>query len=1680
MQTYDARVLAFPLWLVAFVVLASSTTAAEGTWLGFSLDGRSYIRSADGARAPEVVVEWYDDRGFELRVDLADLELAREATAYGDFLRVRCVDTPEAGDVGSAALPVVRRLFGVPKGAAIEWDVREGPSSIIDLRTVGFTEPVLPVQGPLSVDPRLPEVFTEEDKTLQSYLPSTFCYDDSFYASGASVPAARVAVTELGVVRGVRLHLLEVRPVAYRPDVGRLTVWPRVNVRLRFRGGEGVRTDVGPAAGLSQIMLNPPRGADLRNDRSGNYLIITAEAFAGSAPLALFANAKTAQGYTVSTYVAVPGTGKNTIKAYIQSLWGTPDAPDYILIVGDALDTTTTAGSFSIPVQIGGGTKHARSDIPYVCMDGVDDWFPDIAIGRIPVRTVSELQDVVDKILSVESGNSADPSFAGRAGFIAGTDPYADAEALHDQIIDMYMTPSGIESNKLYVLSYGATTQDVTDAFNNGMFLCVYFGHSAGFHAWATPPYVFSDIESLTNEDIYPFLVSFSCSSAAFHYTDETQSPGWLEKWLREPDKGAAGAYGTERNLGAYAFSTWGTLYKNLFQAIYVDGIRELSPAAQAAAGHFIEYYGAEDPVSRDYTELFYVLGDPSMRLPKPPPENYLIITAPEYTASAPLTQFVTHKQAMGFKVAVYEAPVGQSNTAIKSHIASLWNTANQPDYVLLVGDTDGFTSTQYTIPHFEGGGDKQAATDWPYVCLDPGDDWYPEIPVGRFSVRSVDSLKNVVNKSIRVEKGNFPDPDYVRRGAFLANPSTEGQAEPSHDFVIDNYLTPAGYDGIRIYSAQGGDTADVTEAVNNGCLWVVYFGHSSSDGWWDPSFHTADVNGLSNENLYGLACGWSCNTAQYTSSECVGETWLRAPGKGAAAYLSASDYIYWGSVSDWAPSVALERSFFAAFFEDNQWKVGPAWVSGLYRFLADYGDWDGDPTHPPTANADVCRNFFEEFVLLGDPALQLPRPNSFTLKATPDVADVCSPTPAVFTLTLERTGTFSEQVQLSVDNLPSGVTATFSSNNMTPPFTSVLTIDDTDACAPGTYNLVLRATSPSIERTRPVQLRIADEPPGAFGLTSPPSGELNVSRTPTLAWETSTMGTSYTIEISEDPAFGSSNIDYSATVTETTHVVTELLQGDTLYYWRARGDNGCGSADCDAPYHFTTANTMDHYTEEFTDATGEIDLDGYTLELTPSGSASFYDACLRPATALPTDPAGGTSLTLTDDGSRQVAPGRAVWLYNGSYNSFYVNANGNITFQSSDGTWNESLAVHFSQPRVAALFDDMNPEAGGQISWKALADRVVVTWQNVPEWQTSGSNTFQIEFFDDRAIHITWLGISCADGIIGLSPGGGVPVGYLASNLSANPTCGVAAIGACCEGEQCSVLSEAACLAVGGSYLGDGTTCTPNPCLDYDPSCLIISEVVVGAESGECPRWIEITNTGLDDFVFTEGGLIVQMDSSQDVVVDVDLTGVTISAGQSFVINSNQAGACTGAFPIIYTPLEADLDTNVPFGDGDDRYILTDKADGSHLVDIYGEFGVDGTAKSWEYTESFSYRQSDSNAANGRVFSASQWYFGGAGSLSGENPTDLLLANTTPGTHSYDEPCMTEPFGDLDGDGDVDLDDWVQFTACYTGPCPNPPCAPPLYEGQPICAEVDSSEDGDVDLPDFGQFQSAFTGSSP
>ncbi len=195
-------------------------------------------------------------------------------------------------------------------------------------------------------------------------------------------------------------------------------------------------------------------------------------------------------------------------------------------------------------------------------------------------------------------------------------------------------------------------------------------------------------------------------------------------------------------------------------------------------------------------------------------------------------------------------------------------------------------------------------------------------------------------------------------------------------------------------------------------------------------------------------------------------------------------------------------------------------------------------------------------------------------LGATIDEVSICTPDDAVYTISLG--GAWSPPVTLSATGNPAGTTTGFSVNPVpSVPNTSDLTIGSTAGATAGTYAMNVHGDDTVDTFDLGLVLNVFDQTPGAPTLTTPSDTATGVSTSPTLEWNAGIQcDTDYTVEIDDDPAFGS--IDYTANETGgTTHVVTANLSPLTTYYWRIRCANPCGAGVNSAVFSFETANVI-------------------------------------------------------------------------------------------------------------------------------------------------------------------------------------------------------------------------------------------------------------------------------------------------------------------------------------------------------------------------------------------------------------------------------------------------------------------------------------------------------------------------
>lgn len=169
------------------------------------------------------------------------------------------------------------------------------------------------------------------------------------------------------------------------------------------------------------------------------------------------------------------------------------------------------------------------------------DWHPDVAVGRVPASTVSEVNNYVQKIISYELNAFNSPWFK-RALLVTGCDDCGDAVGISDYIAANYL--SGFKIIKHYhtttwqpyypkhapkdaTPSFIKNMMDkrakpMTDYINQGVGFINYYGHGS----WKDFSWVYDKrhLNDLTNTDKLPIIFSRACQTGEF-----APSPPWQD-----------------------------------------------------------------------------------------------------------------------------------------------------------------------------------------------------------------------------------------------------------------------------------------------------------------------------------------------------------------------------------------------------------------------------------------------------------------------------------------------------------------------------------------------------------------------------------------------------------------------------------------------------------------------------------------------------------------------------------------------------------------------------------------------------------------------------------------------------------------------------------------------------------------------------------------------------------------------------------------------------------------------------------------------------------------------------------------------------------------------------------------------------------------------------------------------
>ena len=354
---------------------------------------------------------------------------------------------------------------------------------------------------------------------------------------------------------------------------------------------------------------------------------------------------------------------------------------------------------------------------------------------------------------------------------------------------------------------------------------------------------------------------------------------------------------------------------------------------------------------------------------------SYLII-APDGVVNY-LGDFVSFKKSQGFDVyLVALSEAGETANEIKETIETTLEEDPMLEYVLLIGDVDGFSE----LPSFYYGPENDV-TDQKYTYI-YGDDNVPDVFIGRLSIDSLSDLAVIMSKTINYVRNPLQyNSDWLSRGIVVAGNYSNTYPIPVTpkwtSYWLRDELIDYGYSQVDtvFYPPIQQGASYIIPLINNGAGIVNYRGWGDANGWHYPEFHVDDVNDLNNGWLTPVFMSYVCNSNDFANNvdPCLAEAIIRGGTptvpKGGVAFIGPSDLHTSTKYNN-----VINAYMYDAMLNHGIVELGPAMQAGQSGLLKEF---------PAQSGPGEAQEFYSHvYNILGDPSLQvyLDTPNEFTI----------------------------------------------------------------------------------------------------------------------------------------------------------------------------------------------------------------------------------------------------------------------------------------------------------------------------------------------------------------------------------------------------------------------------------------------------------------------------------------------------------------------------------------------------------------------------------------------------------------------------------------------------------------------------------------------------------------------------
>ena len=276
-------------------------------------------------------------------------------------------------------------------------------------------------------------------------------------------------------------------------------------------------------------------------------------------------------------------------------------APQYVLLVGDAsLDPKGYLGyadSDVVPTRlIDTAVLQTASDDALVDFYGVG--MPELAIGRLPVRTAEEAARMIEKIIGYDQSV---PS--GSVMLVADGNDGFDFEAASRDLASLIPGSIKVDLLNRGQLDSAIARSQLIDAINRGEKVINYMGHGS-VNVWRGGLLTNEDAAAMVNTGRLPLFVMMTCLNGYFH---DPALDSLAESLMKSP----AGAVAVWASSGMTGPEAQAAIDRQVFSLIFRSGNMKVQPLTLGEAMLRAKRAIGDIDVRRTYI----LFGDPTTRL---------------------------------------------------------------------------------------------------------------------------------------------------------------------------------------------------------------------------------------------------------------------------------------------------------------------------------------------------------------------------------------------------------------------------------------------------------------------------------------------------------------------------------------------------------------------------------------------------------------------------------------------------------------------------------------------------------------------------------------------------------------------------------------------------------------------------------------------------------------------------------------------------------------------------------------------------------------------------------------------------------------------------------------------------------------------------------------------------------